>query len=66
MNALHSIRIGTRFKGNVNGCLCMVVNIERGRRGSFAQAIVLDEQTGKKHVIGLETLKRCDITILKD
>lgn len=64
MKALHDIWLGTRFIGNINGGVYRVVNISKGR--SSLLAVVMDEQTKKRYHIGMEALKRCDITILKD
>lgn len=63
MEALHDIQIGTRFKGNLSGNYTYkVVGIEEVKH---TLAIVLDETTGRKYRIGLDALKRYDITVIE-
>lgn len=63
MEASHDIQIGTRFKGNASGDgTYKVVGIEEVKS---TLAIVLDERAGRKYHIGLEALKRYDITVIE-
>lgn len=74
------IRVGTRFKGNVNGAICEVIKIENPvtsykldwkgdleptKRNTVVVATLKDYKTGRTFQYGLEALKRCDITILE-
>ena len=74
------LRVGTRFKGNVNGASCEVIKIENPvtsykldwkgdleptKRNTLAVATLKDYKTGRTFQYGLEALKRCDITILE-
>ena len=74
------LKLGTRFKGNVNGAICEVIKIENPvtsykldwkgdleptKRNTLAVATLKDYKTGRTFQYGLEALKRCDITILE-
>ena len=74
------LKVGTKFKGNVNGTLCEIIKIENPvtsyktdwkgdnepiRTSSAKTAIIKDCKTGHTFQYGLEALKRCNITILE-
>ena len=60
------LKPGTRFKGNVNGAICEVMKIESPSTSCKGVVVTLkDCKTGHTFQYGLETLKRCDITILE-
>ena len=51
---------GTKIKGNVNGIIMEVVKIENN-----IVALLKDCKTGNTFQYGLEALKRCNISIIK-
>lgn len=51
---------GTKIKGNVNGIIMEVVKIENN-----TLALLKDCKTGNIFQYGLEALKRCNISIIK-
>ena len=51
-------KVGTRFRGNVNGAEMEVDEI----RGIYV--MIRDVRTGLLHVTTLKTLERCAVTIL--
>ena len=72
------LKVGTIFKGNVNGAICEIVKIENPitsyqvdwkgdaepiRNNKKKIAIIKDCNTGRVSQYDLEMLKRCDITI---
>ena len=74
------LKVGTKFKGNVNGALCEIIKIENPvtsyktdwkgdskptRTNSAKTAIIKDCKTWHTFQYGLEALKRCNITILE-
>lgn len=74
------LKVGTKFKGNVNGSLCEIIKIENpvtcykvdwkgdtepARTNNAKTAIIKDCKTGRVFQYGLEALKRCNITILE-
>lgn len=63
MKALHNIQIGTRFTGNVDKGEYEVVGLDRGRFGGVSVVVVRNLKTGRQSAIGMEALKRYDITI---
>lgn len=52
------LKIGTKFRGNVNNAIIEVVDIQK------TTVILKDCKTGKNSWYGLEALLHCDITIL--
>ena len=75
------LKLGTRFKGNVNGAICEVIKIENPvtsykldlggdieltKRNTVVVATLKDCKTGHTFQYGLEALKRCNIQILKE
>lgn len=73
------LKVGTKFRGNVNGTICEVIKIEnpvtsckldwKGDiefiKTSMAKIALIKEcKTGRIFQYGLEALKRCNITIL--
>ena len=72
------LKLGTRFKGNVNGEICEVIKIENPvtsykldwkgdieptKRNTVVVVTLKDCKTGHTFQYGLEALKRCYITI---
>lgn len=72
------LKLGTRFKGNVNGAICEVIKIENpvtsykldwkgdiepNKRNTVIVVTLKDCKTGHTFQYGLEALKRCYITI---
>ncbi|MBR5305925.1 MAG: hypothetical protein IKU47_03290 [Oscillospiraceae bacterium] len=51
-------KVGTKFIGNINNCLCEVVDIQNN------WAFVKDLKTGKTIMYGLQSLERCYLTII--
>lgn len=64
MKALHNIEVGTRFVGNVDYKTYKVIAIKLLRDTKHKYAIVLQEETNMICRIGLEALKRYNITII--
>lgn len=52
-------KIGTRFTGDINNCLCEVVDVSQG------WATIKDLKTGKTTMYGLSALERCYLTIIE-
>lgn len=52
-------KIGTKFTGDINNCLCEVVDIKQ------SYATIKDLKTGKTHLYGLQALERCYLTIIE-
>ena len=68
------LKLGTKFKGNVNGAVMEIIKIENPTTATPAErnlftfgktAIIKDYKTGHIFHYGLEALKRYDITILE-
>lgn len=72
------LKLGTRFKGNVNGAICEVIKIENPvtsykldwkgdieptKINTVVVVTLKDCKTGHTFQYGLEALKRCYITI---
>lgn len=72
------LKLGTRFKGNVNGAICEVIKIEKPvtsykldwkgdieptKINTVVVVTLKDCKTGHTFQYGLEALKRCYITI---
>lgn len=72
------LKIGTIFRGNVNGAICEVIKIENPvtsykldwkgdieptKRNTVVVVTLKDCRIGRTFQYGLEALKRCDITI---
>ena len=58
------LKLGTKFKGNVNGAIMEIIKIENPQSASPV-ANIKDCKTGHIFQYGLEALKRCNITILE-
>lgn len=58
-NNIGKFKIGTKFTGDINNCLCEVIDIQNG------WAIIKDLKTGKTHHYGLQALERCYLTIIE-
>lgn len=58
-------KVGTRFKGDINGCICEVVNISQGRDNKTKTATIKDLKTGNTSLYGLQALERCYLTIIE-
>lgn len=64
-NNIGKFKIGTRFKGDINGCLCEVVNISQGRDYKTKTTTIKDLKTGNTSLYGLQALERCYLTIIE-
>ena len=60
------IRVGARFLCNANGATMEVVRLERDRQGKLSNVAIKDLRSGHVFLYGLEALRRCDITIIKE
>lgn len=60
------IRVGARFLCNANGATIEVVRLECDRQGKPGNVAVKDLRSGHVFPYGLEALRRCDITIIKE
>ena len=58
------LKLGTKFKGNMNGAVMKILKIENPQSASSV-ADIKDYKTGHIFQYGLEALKRCNITILE-
>ena len=54
------LQVGTKIKGNVNGVIMEVLKIENN-----TLALLKDCKTGNIFQYGLEALKRCNISTIK-
>ena len=52
------MRIGQKFKGNINGAVMEIVNIKDG------YVFLKDCKTNKEFMYGIEAFKKCNITML--
>lgn len=64
-NNIGKFKVGTRFRGDINDCLCEVVNISQGRDNKTKTATIKDLKTGKTILCGLQALERCYLTIIE-
>ena len=58
------LKLGTKFKGNVNGAVMEIIKIENPQSASPV-ANIKDYETGHIFQYGLEALKRCNISIIE-
>lgn len=67
MNLIGKLKVGTIFTGNVNHIKMKVMEIKSSDiKGDKNQtALVKELSTGKVFAYGLQTLERCDLTIVK-
>lgn len=66
MDNAGKFKVGTRFRGNVNGVEMEVVKIEQSSKSANSKnAIIQETKTGKRSIYGLRALEKCDVSILK-